>query len=67
MRRPLLLTITLLTAAGLAPTGCGGAKSSDGGTSSTPPVSANYTVTLTGTDSVNALVHASTSFTLTVN
>jgi subtilase family serine protease len=68
MSRPQLLVVTLLTAAGLALTGCGGAKSSDGSsTSPTAPVSANYTVTLTGTDSVNALVHASTSFTLTVN
>jgi subtilase family serine protease len=69
MRSPLLLAITLLTAAGLALTGCGGAKSTDGGggTSPAPPVSANYTATLTGTDSVNVLVHASTSFTLTVN
>ncbi|MCU1247538.1 MAG: Peptidase propeptide [Edaphobacter sp.] len=66
--RPQLLVVTLLTSAGLVLTGCGGAKTSDG--SSTPPpapVSANYTVTLTGTDSVNAFVHASTSFTLTVN
>jgi subtilase family serine protease len=65
---PQLLVVTLLTSAGLVLTGCGGAKTSDG--SSTPPpapVSANYTVTLTGTDSVNAFVHASTSFTLTVN
>jgi len=65
---PRLLAVTLLTAVGLVLTGCGGAKTSDG--SSTPPpapVSANYTVTLTGTDSVNAFVHASTSFTLTVN
>jgi subtilase family serine protease len=68
MSRPQLLVVTLLTTAGLALTGCGGAKSSDGSsTSPTAPVSANYTVTLTGTDSVNALVHASTSFTLTVN
>jgi subtilase family serine protease len=68
MRRPPLLAITLLTAAGLALTGCGGAKSSDGNSTPPPaPASANYTVTLTGTDSVNALVHASTSFTLTVN
>ncbi len=66
--RPHLLVVTLLTAAGLALTGCGGAKSSDGSsTAPPPPVSANYTVTLTGTDSVNTLVHASTSFTLTVN
>ena len=66
--RPHLLVVTLLTAAGLALTGCGGAKSSDGSsTSPPPPVNANYTVTLTGTDSVNALVHASTNFTLTVN
>ena len=67
--RPQLLVVTLLTAAGLALTGCGGAKSSDGGggTSPPPPDSANYTVTLTGADSVNALVHASTNFTLTVN
>jgi hypothetical protein len=66
--RPQLLVVTLLTAAGLALSGCGGAKSSDeSSTPPTAPVSANYTVTLTGTDSVKALVHASTSFTLTVN
>jgi hypothetical protein len=66
--RPQLLIVTLLTTAGLALTGCGGAKSSDGSsTSPTAPVSANYTITLTGTDSVNASIHASTTFTLTVN
>jgi subtilase family serine protease len=63
-----VLAVTLLTVAGLGLTGCGGAKSNGGSTTSPPaPVSANYTVTLAGTDSVNDLVHASTSFTLTVN
>ncbi len=39
MNRPQLLVVTLLTAAGLALTGCGGAKSSDGSSTSPPAAS----------------------------
>lgn len=69
-RFALALAVTLLTVGSLSLTGCGGAKSSDGnGTSTGPPIAAaNYTMTLTGTDSVNTFsVKASTTFSLTVN
>lgn len=65
----LLLFITLTVAAG-GLTGCGGGASSGAstGTPTTPPVAAtNYTIVLTGSDSVNTTITASTTFTLTVN
>jgi hypothetical protein len=68
-RLPQLLAIVFLTAAGMGLTGCGGGGGGNNtGTSSTPPSSTtNYTITLTGTDSVNTAITASTTFTLTVN
>src|ERR1700733_6474389 len=65
--RPLLRSvIAVLTVVSLGLTGCGGGASK--GTSTTPPVAANnYSITLTGTDSVNSAISASTTFTLTVN
>jgi subtilase family serine protease len=63
----LLLALLSLAAIGSGLTGCG----SEGGTSSgtpTPSVTATtYTMTLTGKDSVNSAITASTTFTLTVN
>jgi hypothetical protein len=61
---PLLLVIVILTVAGAGLTGCGGGGNT--GTSATTP-STNYSIILTGTDSVNASITASTAFTLTVN
>jgi subtilase family serine protease len=73
-RLPFLLAIALLTFVGVGLTGCGGGNSSSGSSSSgggsgtTPPSNTtNYTVTLTGTDSVNNSITASTTFSLTVN
>jgi subtilase family serine protease len=69
IRLSLLLAIVFLTAAGMGLTGCGGGGGgNNAGTSPTPPSSAtNYIVTLTGRDSVNTSITASTTFTLTVN
>ena len=68
MSRDQLLVVALLTTAGMTLIGCGGASSSGGSsTSPPPPVNPSYTVTLTGTDSVNTSIKASTTFTLTVN
>ena len=61
----------LLFVAGANMIGCGGGGNNTGPSATaptSPPASAtNYTVTLTGTDSVNGLITASTTFTLTVN
>ena len=74
---PLLLVLLVLSAAGAGLTGCGGGGGGSGATGNggsggappTPstPASTTYTVTLQGTDSVNDLINASTTFTLTVN
>jgi Pro-kumamolisin, activation domain/Bacterial Ig-like domain (group 3) len=71
---PSLWLAIALTVASLGFSGCGGSGGSGGGSSSggsgntTPPPSATtYTLTLTGTDSVNTAITASTNFTLTVN
>jgi subtilase family serine protease len=63
---PLLLAIVFLTVAGAGLTGCGSGGNNTG-TSPTAPSTANYSMTLTGTDSVNTSITASTAFTLTVN
>ncbi|HMH12486.1 MAG TPA: S53 family peptidase [Edaphobacter sp.] len=70
IRLPLLLAIAFLTVTGLSLTGCGGGGNNTGtptmGTSTTPSSTTSYTMTLTAKDSVNSLVTASTTFTLTV-
>jgi hypothetical protein len=68
----LWLAIVLITAASIGISGCGGSGSSggsSGGTGNTtpPPNATTYTLTLTGTDSVNTAITASTNFTLTVD
>jgi len=70
-RLPRLFVITLLIVVGVGLNGCGGGGSSSAGNSNgTPPTSpnntTNFTLTLTGTDSVNTAIKASTTFTLTV-
>jgi hypothetical protein len=66
VRMPLLLTIACLAVLSSGLTGCGGGGGSS--TVTTPPTpAANYTITLTGKDSVNMTISASTTFTLTVN
>jgi hypothetical protein len=68
-RLPLLLTVMILTIASAGVIGCGGSSGSSGsnsGTSTPPANSTNYTLKLTGTDSVNTTIAASTTFTLTV-
>jgi subtilase family serine protease len=68
-KSPFWLTVTvilLLPVAGASLAGCGGGSNSKG--SSTPTLSATtYTLTLSGTDSVNGGLTASTTFTLTVD
>jgi Pro-kumamolisin, activation domain len=67
MRLPLLLAIASLALVGTGLTGCGGSGNNTS-TSPTPPSnSTSYSVTLTGKDSVNTSITASTTFTLTVN
>ncbi|WP_433971565.1 protease pro-enzyme activation domain-containing protein [Tunturiibacter lichenicola] len=67
-RMPLMLTAIILTIASVGLIGCGGSNGgSNGGTSAPPANSTNYTLKLTGTDSVNTTITASTTFTLTVN
>lgn len=65
--RPLLLlAITALSMVGAGLTGCGGGSGNPTSTTpTTPPITA--TLTLKGTDSVNAAISASTTFTLTVH
>jgi subtilase family serine protease len=65
----LLGAIVSLALVGMAVTGCGGGGSgSNTGTSPTPPSSSTtYSITLTGKDSVNTSITASTTFSLTVN
>jgi Pro-kumamolisin, activation domain/Subtilase family len=66
IRPSLLLALVSLIAIGVGLTGCGGGNNT--GTSPTPPSNTvKYTATLTGTDSVNNSITASTTFTLTVN
>ena len=67
-RLSLLLVVLFLSLAGANLIGCGGG----GANNSTSPPSATpsattYTVTLSGTDSVNNAITASTTFTLTVD
>jgi subtilase family serine protease len=69
MGLPLLLAIAFLTVASAGLTGCGSGGNNTGTSTTTPstPSTANYSITLTGTDSVNSSITASTTFTLTVN
>jgi len=64
-----LLAIVFLTVTGMSLTGCGGGGSTTGTTTTTTTTGSttSYSVTLTGKDSVNAMITASTTFTLTVN
>ncbi len=69
----ILLPLALLMLASFGLAGCGGSSNSGSG-STTPPTAtpppatiSTYTLTLTGTDSVNTSITASTTFTLTVN
>jgi subtilase family serine protease len=73
-RLPLSLLVVLsLTVVATSLTGCSGNNTNSSTTTTTPPVTtppgttANYTVTLTGKDSVNSAITASTTFTLTIN
>jgi hypothetical protein len=69
MHLPLLVAIAALALVGTGLTGCGGGNvGNNTSTSPTPPRSStSYSITLTGKDSVNTLITASTTFTLTVN
>jgi hypothetical protein len=67
MRLPLLLAIASLALVGTSLIGCGGGGNNTS-TSPTPPSSStSYSIALTGMDSVNTSITASTTFTLTVN
>lgn len=69
-RRKLLpfLSVAALAIFTMTLTGCGGGSSTSGsGTNNTTPQAQVYTITLRATDSVNATITASTTFTLTVN
>ena len=69
--RVLLVIMLVLPVAGANLIGCGGGGGGNNtGIPATPPstpTAPSYSVTLTGTDSVNASIAASTTFTLTVN
>jgi Pro-kumamolisin, activation domain/Bacterial Ig-like domain (group 3) len=68
MRLQLLVAIVSLTVVGIGLTGCGGGNNTSAtGTTSTTPSTTSYNFTLTGKDSVNSSITASTTFTLTVN
>jgi subtilase family serine protease len=66
-RLPGLLGLVCLGIAGAGLTGCGSGQNSAGSASANASSTASYTLTLTGTDSVNGAITASTNFTLTVN
>jgi len=61
-----LAIILLLTGATLSLSGCGGSSGSASGLPNTTPSASTYTLKLTGTDSVNTTITASTNFTVTV-
>ena len=66
----LLIVMLFLSAAGVSLIGCGGGGSGGGksaGTTPPTPTTSTYSLTLTGTDSVNSAITASTTFTLTVD
>jgi subtilase family serine protease len=63
----LLLALVSLAVAAVGLTGCGGGGSNTSTSPATTPTATNYTITLTGKDSVNSSITASTTFTLTVN
>jgi subtilase family serine protease len=71
-RNLLLLIVLVLGAMAAGPMGCGGGNGSGSGTTTPPPSTSTssastYTMALTGTDSVNGAIRASTTFKLTVN
>jgi hypothetical protein len=61
-----VLVVLLLPFAGANLIGCGGGAKSTSPPATTP-IATTYTVTLSGTDSVNTAITASTTFTLTVD
>jgi hypothetical protein len=66
-RLPLTVVVVLLVPfAGANMIGCGGGAKSTSPPATTPTAT-TYTVTLSGTDSVNTTITASTTFTLTVD
>jgi subtilase family serine protease len=73
LRASITLGLLLLSISGLGLIGCGGSSSTSTTSSSTNPTNptntpaGTYTVTLIGTDSVNASITSSTTFTVTVN
>ncbi|MBB5343992.1 S53 family peptidase [Tunturibacter empetritectus] len=68
IRLSLLLALASLTCITTVLTGCGGGGGSKPGTPpAVTPNATTYTLTLTGKDSVNSSITASTTFTLTVN
>jgi hypothetical protein len=58
---------SILPYAGLNLIGCGGGGANNTGTSTPTSSATTYSLTLTGTDSVNRSIVASTTFTLTVH
>jgi hypothetical protein len=70
VRVSLLMVIVMLTVVGAGLTGCGSGSSTSASTATPPPQAAStasYSLTLTGMDSVNTGITASTTFTLAVN
>ncbi len=67
-RLPALLGIAVLAGLGLGLSGCGGSTRAAAPTPISPlPTNQTYTLTLTGVDSVNNTISASTNFTVTVH
>ncbi len=66
-RLSLLLVVLFLSLAGANLIGCGGGANNSTSPPPTTPSATTYTVTLSGTDSVNTAITASTTFTLTVD